>query len=163
MRIQCESNAHRSCPHCIVQDRIHACTLTSSGHTSAQLPWRRRQNFILASYHIASRVKQIRGTQCVAQRSPLEVDTSVHATPFLVLTCNAQLCDPVWNHLWKWIGINQDRIRIGRMRIQRGCAQTGFDPVHCALGDQCVQSLYLYTRMNVYTRVSDYSLRIFSL
>ena len=51
MRIQCESNAHRSRPHCVVQNRIYA----------------------LASHHIASRVEQIRGTQCVAQRSVLTV------------------------------------------------------------------------------------------
>ena len=48
--------------------------LTSSGHTSTQLPWRPHQIFTLASHHIASRVEQIRGTQCVAQRSALTVD-----------------------------------------------------------------------------------------
>ena len=74
MRIQCESNAHRLHPHCIVQNQIHACMLTSSGHTSTQLPWRPHQIFTLASHHIASRVEQIRGTQCVAQRSALTVD-----------------------------------------------------------------------------------------
>ena len=74
MRIQCESNAHRSRPHCVVQNRIHVCMLTSSGHTSTQLPWRPHQIFTLASHHIASRVEQIRGTQCVAQRSALTVD-----------------------------------------------------------------------------------------
>ena len=76
MRIQCESNAHQSCdscPHCIVRNRIHACTLTSSDHTSTQLPWRPRQIFTSASHHIASRVEQIHGTQCVAQRSALTV------------------------------------------------------------------------------------------
>ena len=31
---QCESQAHRSRPHCAVQNRIHACMLTSSGHSS---------------------------------------------------------------------------------------------------------------------------------
>ena len=71
MRIQCESNAHRSRPHCVVQNRIHACMLTSSGHTSTQLPWRPRQIFTSASHHIASRVKQTCGTPCVAQRSAL--------------------------------------------------------------------------------------------
>ena len=73
MRIQCESNVHRSHPHCVVQNRIHVCMLTSSGHTSTQLPWRPHQIFTLASHHIASRVEQIRGTQCVAQRSALTV------------------------------------------------------------------------------------------
>ena len=53
---QCESSAHRSCPHCIVWNRIHACTLTSSGHTSTRLPWRSRQIFTSASRHIASLV-----------------------------------------------------------------------------------------------------------
>ena len=47
--------------------------LTSSGHTSTQLPWRSHQIFTLASHHIASQVEQIRGTQCVAQRSALTV------------------------------------------------------------------------------------------
>ena len=42
---QCESNAHQSRPHCIVRNRIHVCTLTSSSHTSTQLPWRPRQIF----------------------------------------------------------------------------------------------------------------------
>ena len=74
MRIHCKSNVHRSRPHCVVQNRIHACVLTSSGHTSTQLPWRPHQIFTLASHHIASRVEQIRGTQCVAQRSALTVD-----------------------------------------------------------------------------------------
>ena len=73
MRIQCESNAHRSHPHCVVQNRILACMLTSSGHTSTQLPWCPHQIFTLASHHIASRVEQIHGTQCVAQRSALTV------------------------------------------------------------------------------------------
>ena len=75
MQIQCESNAHRSRPHCVVQNRIHACMLTSSGHTSTQLLWHPRQIFTLASHHIASRVEQIRGTQCVAQRSALTVSS----------------------------------------------------------------------------------------
>ena len=33
---QCESNAHQSrdsCPHCIVRNRIHACTLTTPPHS----------------------------------------------------------------------------------------------------------------------------------
>ena len=49
--------------------------------------------------------------------------------------------NPDRNHLWKWIGINLDQIRIGRMCIQCGCAQTRFDPVQCALGIQCGQAL----------------------
>ena len=73
MRLQCKSNAHRSHPHCIVQNQIHACMLTSSGHTSTQLPWCPHQIFTLASHHIASQVEQIRVTQCVAQRSALTV------------------------------------------------------------------------------------------
>ena len=48
--------------------------LTSSGHTSTQLPWHSCQIFTSASHHIASQVEQIRGTQCVAQRSALTVD-----------------------------------------------------------------------------------------
>ena len=74
MRIQCKSNAHQLRPHCIVRNWIHACMLTSSGHTSTQLPWRPHQIFTLASHYIASWVEQIRGTQCVAQRSALTVD-----------------------------------------------------------------------------------------
>ena len=97
MQIQCKSNAHWSRPHCIVQNRIHVCMLTSSGHTSTQLPWRPHQIFTSASNHIASRVKQTCGTQCVAQRSALTVgsrhERECHA--FLVLTRKAQLCDPV--------------------------------------------------------------------
>ena len=74
----------------------------------------------------------------------MSLSTSVHATPFSVLTRNVQLRDPPdRNHLWKWIGINPDRIRIGRMRIQCGRAQTGFDPVQCALGAQCGRVLIL--------------------
>ena len=42
-------------------------------HTSTQLPWRPRQIFTSASHHIASRVEQIHGTQCVVQRSTLTV------------------------------------------------------------------------------------------
>ena len=52
----------------------------------------------------------------------------------------ALLRDPDRNHLWKWIGINPDRIRIRRMRIQCGRAQTGFNPVQCALSAQCGQA-----------------------
>ena len=72
---QCESDVHRSRPHCVVQNQIHACMLTSSGHTSTQLPWHPHQIFTLASHHIASWVEQIRGTQCVAQRSALTVSS----------------------------------------------------------------------------------------
>ena len=74
MQIQCKSSVHQSRPHCVVQNRIHTCMLASSGHTSTQLPWHPHQIFTLASHHIASRVEQIRGTQCVAQRSALTVD-----------------------------------------------------------------------------------------
>ena len=38
-----------------------------------QLPWRPHQIFTSASHHIASRVEQIRGTQCVVRRSVLAV------------------------------------------------------------------------------------------
>ena len=125
MRIQCESNAHRSRPHCVVQNRIHACMLTSSGHTSTQLLWRPHQIFTLASHHIASQVEQIRGTQCVAQRSALIVGSPCMPCPFWSLraTCNCAIQFNLdRNHLWKWIRINPDRIRIGQMRIQCGCA-----------------------------------------
>ena len=73
MRIQCESNVHQSCPHCIMRNWIHACTLTSSGHTSTQLLQCSRHIFTSDSNRIASRVEQIRGTQCVAGRSTLTV------------------------------------------------------------------------------------------
>ena len=75
MQIQCESNAHtcRSCPHCIVRNRIHTCMMSSSGHTFTQLSWHPRQIFTSTSHHIASRVEQIRGTLCVARRSALTV------------------------------------------------------------------------------------------
>ena len=72
---QCESNVHWSHPHCIVRNQIHACTLTSSGHTSTQLPWCHHQICTSASHHIASWVEQIRGTQCVAWRSMLTVSS----------------------------------------------------------------------------------------
>ena len=86
-----------SCPHCIVWNRIHACTLNSSGHTSTQLPWRPCQIFTSASHHIASRVEQICGTRCVAWRSTLTVGSRHERAwhTFLVLTCKAQLCNPV--------------------------------------------------------------------
>ena len=48
--------------------------------------------------------------------------------------------NPDQNHLLKWIGINLDRIWIGRMCIQCERAQTEFDPVQCALGVQCEQA-----------------------
>ena len=137
MRIQCESNVHRSRPHCILQNRIHACMLISSGHTSTQLPWRPHQICTLASHRIVSRVEQIRGTQCVAQRSTLIVGSRHERACHALFGPNAQLRDPDRNHLWKWTGINPDRIRIGQIRIQCGRTQTGFDPVQCALGVQC--------------------------
>ena len=72
--------------------------------------------------------------------SLLVVDTSVHAMPFWSLrstrNCMIQF-NPGRNHLWKWIGINPDQIRIGWIRIQCGRTQTRFDPVQCALGVQC--------------------------
>ena len=73
MQIQCESNAHRLHPHCIVWNQFHTCTLTSSGHTFTQLPRCRRQIFTSDSHDIASRVEQIHGTQCVAGRNALTV------------------------------------------------------------------------------------------
>ena len=73
----------------------------------------------------------MRGIQCVARRSVLTVDSQHKRAchTFLVLTRNMQLRDPVQNHLWKWIGINPDRIRIGQMCIQCERDQTGFNPV----------------------------------
>ena len=47
------------------------------------------------------------------------------------LNCAIQF-NPDRSHLWKWIGINPDRIQIGRMHIQCGRTQTGFDPFQCA-------------------------------
>ena len=131
---QCEFSAHWLRPHCIVRNRIHACTLTSSGHTSTQLSWRPRQIFTSASHHIASQVEQIRGTQCVAWRSVLTVGSRhEHACmpcPFWSLratrNCAIQF-NPDQNHLWKWIGINPDRIQFGQMCIQCERAQTGLN------------------------------------
>ena len=48
------------------------------------------------------------------------------------------------NHLWKWIGINLDQIRIGRMCIQCGHTQTEFHPVQCALSVQCGQAFIVF-------------------
>ena len=97
-------------------------------HLHTQLPMHRQQIFTSASHHIASQVEQIRGTQCVAQKSALTVSSqhehACHA--LLFLTHNAQLCIVVLinasnagvvliqfnldqNHPCKWIGI----IRIG--------------------------------------------------
>ena len=136
MRIQFASIAWFASPlHCAEPN-----SLVHVDHTSTQLPWHPRQTS--PSHHIASWVEQIhvRGTQCVARRSALTVsERACHA--LLVLTRKAQLRDPVQNHLWKWIGINPDWIRIGRMRIQCERAQTGFNPVQCALGVQCEQAL----------------------
>ena len=53
---------------------IQCASIAIRIHTSTQLPWHPRQIFTSASHHIASRVEQIRGTQCVAQRSALTVD-----------------------------------------------------------------------------------------
>ena len=119
IQIQCASITHGS--HCIVQNRIHACTLTSSGHTSTQLPWHPHHIFTSASHHFASRVEQIRGTQCVARRSVLTVSSrhECECQAFLVLKRNCAIqINLDQKHLWKWIGINPDRIWIGRMRIQ---------------------------------------------
>ena len=144
MQIQCESNAHQSRPRCSVRNWIHAYTLTSSGHTSTQLPWCRRQIFTSASHHIASWVERICGTQCVAKRSALTTTRVCMPCPFWFVrtTCNCAIqFNPDRNRLWKWIGINPDWIRIGQMRIQCGRIQTGFDLVQCALGVQCGQAL----------------------
>ena len=76
MWIQCASIAwFASTLHCAEPNsRVHV------DHTSTQLPWRPRQIFTSASHHIASRVEQIRGTQCVARRSALTVgERACHA------------------------------------------------------------------------------------
>ena len=78
MRIQCASIAwFASTLHCAEPNsRVHV------DHTSTQLPWRPRQIFTSASHHIASRVEQIRGTQCVARRSALTVGEHAHHALF---------------------------------------------------------------------------------
>ena len=124
MRIQCKSNAHQSCPHCIVRNQIHVWTLISSGHTSTQLPWRPCQIFTSASHHIASQVEQIRG--------------SPKHTHCWYVTQACMPC-PFWSHVQRAIARSRS-IWIGRVRIQCGRAQTGFDPVQCALGVQCGQA-----------------------
>ena len=137
MRIQCESNAHQlrdSRPHCIVRNRIHACMLTSSGHTSTQLPWRPRQIFTSASHHIASRVEQIRGTQCGARRSALTVSSrhehACHALfgPHVRRNCTIQF-NPDWTNAHS-VWTRSNRIQSGSMRI--GCpVWTGLNLATC--------------------------------
>ena len=68
--------------------------------------------------------------------------------------------NPDRNHLWKWIGINPDRIQIGRMRIQCGRAQTGFDLVQCALGAQCGRAFRSQGVQNRQPTVEPYRLTV---
>ena len=96
--------------HTIVRNRIHVCMLTLSSHTSTQLPWHPHQIFTSV---FASQVEQIHATQCAAWRSTLTVGvrhTSVHATPFLVLKCNAQ-SRSIW--IETTFGSGVELIRIG--------------------------------------------------
>ena len=158
MRIQCESNAHhksRSRPHCIVWNRIHTCTVTSSGHTSTQLPWRPRQIFTSASHHIASQVKQTRGTQCAAQRSALTVgsrhERECHALfgPHVQSAIAQSSSIRIETTPGSGLGLIQIESGLGElMRIQCECVQTGFDPVQCALDVQvwtCLSQALLLT------------------
>ena len=117
-----------------MRNQIHTCTLTLSGHTSTQLLWRHCQIFTSASHHIASRVEQICGTQCVARRSVLTVSSwnerTCHALFVLMRNCAIRF-NQDWNHLWKWLGLRSglgecafivmrlNRIRSGSMCI--GC------------------------------------------
>ena len=125
MRIQCESNAHRSRLHCIVQNRIHACTLTSSGHTATQLPWRHCQIFTSASHHIASWVEQICGTQYVhvAQRSVCTVGSEHERA------CHA-LFGPYAQHTIAWLSSiwikTTSGSGLGLIRIRSGLGECAF-------------------------------------
>ena len=67
MQIQCASIA--STPGPLYRTEFTRARLTSSGHTSTQLPWHAHQIFTSASHHIAIRVKQIRGTLCSLEAS----------------------------------------------------------------------------------------------
>ena len=105
-------------------DRVHTASC-SSGHTFTQLPWCSRQMFTSYSHHIASRVEQICGTQCVAWRSALTVGIrymSMHATPFLVVAqCAIARSRSIWIETTSGSGL-------------------GFNPVQYALGVQCGQA-----------------------
>ena len=109
--------------------------LTSSGHTSTQLLWRPRQIFTLASHHIASRVEQIRRTQCVAQRNAITVgirhDQACHTLfgPYTQCTIARSSSVRIETTSGSGLGLIPDRIQIERMHIQCGCAQTGLDLV----------------------------------
>ena len=83
--------------HCV--ERVHACTLTSSAHTSAQFTIVLSSD--LYSSQPSSRDEQFRGTHCIAQRSAHcmhvdVVDTCMHAA-----RVNAQ-CAIVWSRSF-WI------------------------------------------------------------
>ena len=141
MRIQCKSksNAHRSHPHCIVRNWICTCSLTLSDHTSTHLPWHLRQIFTSASHHYCiSNWVDMWNTVCSSEKR-IHCWYSRHehvCHAFLVLMCNCAIqINPDRNHLWKWIRINGSRLG-----DQCGRAQTGFDPVQCALGVQCEQA-----------------------
>ena len=100
MRIKCESNAHWLHPHCIVQNRIHACTLTWSGHTSTQLLRRHRQIFTSDSNHIATRVEQTRETQCIAGRSTLTVGSQHECACHALFGPHAQCAIAQFSSIW---------------------------------------------------------------
>ena len=143
MRIQCKSNAHRSHPHCIVRSQIHACMLTSCGHTSTQLPWCPRQIFTSASRHISSRVEQICGTQCVARRSTLTVGSRHERACHTLFDPHAIVRSrSIQIETTSGSGLIMIRSGLGECTFSVD-AQTGFDQVQCALGVQCGQALVL--------------------
>ena len=145
MQIQCESNAHCTCPtlHCV--ERVHTCTLTSSAHASTQFTIAPLSD--LYSSQPSSWDEQLCGTQCVAQRSAYcWYSQHMHALRpcwHTMHRCVIQITLDQ-NRLWKWVGINLDWIQIRWMHSQRGRIQSRFDPVQCALDVQCGRASTLF-------------------
>ena len=125
-----------------MQNRIYACTLTTPPH-SYHGTLIRSLLHRLASHHIASQVEQIRGTQCVAQRSALTVGSRHERACHALFGPHAQgaIARSSSIRIKTTSGSGSGLIWIGQMRIQCERAQTGFDPVQCALGVQYEHAL----------------------
>ena len=113
------------------------------------------QIFTSASHHIASQVKQTRGTQCAAQRSVLTVgsrhERECHALfgPHVQSAIAQSSSIRIETTPGSGLGLIQIESGLGElMRIQCECVQTGFDPVQCALDVQvwtCLSQALLLT------------------
>ena len=139
MRIQCASIAwFASTLHCAEPNsRVHV------DHTSTQLPWRPRQIFTSASHHIASRVEQICGTQCVARRSALTVgERACHALFGSHVQGTIARSSSIWIETTSGSGLGLIRIGsgLGECAFSVNALKPDSNPVQCALGVQCEQA-----------------------